>query len=148
MVLLRFCCWYRLGRGRPFHSLGIALGIASTVNGERPVINIKKLSPDKRRGYIVAREFIFSQIFLWVGVFVGIAHYALSDRWDRNISASAITGFVVSLIYLPFLYVRAILKAWRVWRGHDEPDEITEAQEKSQTEAATAALKQLAGGGS
>jgi hypothetical protein len=110
------------------------------------MIDITKLSPDRRRGYVAAREFIFSQMFFWLGSLIGITHYTLSNSWAQNITESALVGFAFSLLYVPFLYVRAVLKAWRVWRGHDEPEEITEAQEKARAEAIAKSLEKLSGG--
>jgi hypothetical protein len=109
------------------------------------MVGIKQLSPDKKRGYIAAREFLVSQLFLWLGIIVGAAHYFLADSWNRDASESALIGFVVSMIYLPYLYVRAVLTAWQVWRGIEEPPEITVEQQKAQFEAAQSALAKMGG---
>lgn len=112
------------------------------------MVDLTKLNPNSKRGYVAAREFLFSQFFLWVGAVVGVLHYGLSNSWERSFEESALISLAVSFVYLPFLYVRALIKAWRVWRGHDQPEEITAEQEKSKVEAAKALLKQIGGGGS
>jgi hypothetical protein len=111
------------------------------------VVNVKALSPNKKRGYYAAREFLYSQFFLLAGALAGLLHYLLQDSWRQNVHQSFELGYCVSLVYLPFSYIRALVLAWRVWQGHDEPEEITEEQEKTQVEACQSVLKQIAEGG-
>nr|WP_316639186.1 hypothetical protein [uncultured Roseateles sp.] len=106
------------------------------------------MTPNQRRGYLIAREFVLAQFFAWFALLVGSIAYFSQDSYRRELAVFPLASLIALLVtYLPFLYIRAFISAWRIWRGSEPPPEVTLEEQKSQVEAAQAAVKGIMGGG-
>jgi hypothetical protein len=77
-----------------------------------------------RRGYLIAREFMLLQFFLWGALLVAGVFY-MGARYDERRDTAAVFVIAFAVTYLPVQYLRAVWTAWRVWRRKEEPPEVT-----------------------
>jgi len=84
-------------------------------------------SPTSRVGYILAREWLYSNYFLWAALLVtGVISCGESSMDLAKFSVALSLVYMVP--YSLFLYIRGMWNAWRITRGDIPPPRVNEAQ--------------------
>ena len=102
-------------------------------------------SSGQRRGFIIAREFVILQFYIWGSIAISAFTFiVVHDGRDSKLNDALIIGTIAFLFtYFSIQYIRVVYAAWQIWTGRVAPPEISAEQEKDQIKTMQDALAKL-----
>ena len=103
------------------------------------------LNENQRRSFVIAREFVILQLYVWAAIFVALFELlVLQNSWNRKPEEALLVGYITFLLtYVPIQYIRMVYSAWQIWKRKVPPPEVTAEAEKESAQSASDALSKL-----
>ncbi len=106
----------------------------------------KHWNASQRRGYLIAREFLVLQGFLWAALLIGGLTYLTADYSSERERAFPVFLITFVVTYFPVQYIRSVLSAWRIFKRRQEPPEVTAEEERERVKDVQDVLGNLMSG--